>query len=141
MWRKSTQLDILLNYLTNGKDLSHWKCSDGPFSRSVSTLSGGMRGQLFVFPTCIFGDNCDASSYCEQFGHPYWLDDAYTHWGWTWDSHLCLCSNIVIRCNADVHQAHKELYVGWGNLTYFQLCIEHALRISSFWCSGMISTT
>ena len=120
-----TQLDRCLNYLTGGKALSHWKCSHGPFSMSVSPLSGGMRGHLFVFPACIFRDDCDASSYCEQFGHPCWLDDSYTHWGWTCDSHLCIFSNIIVRFNADVHQAHKELNVGWGNLTYFQVCIEN----------------
>ena len=27
--------------------------------------------------------------------------------------------------SANVHQAHKELYVGWGNLTDFQFCIEN----------------
>ena len=107
-----TELDRCLHYLTSGKELSHWKCSHGPFSRSISPLSGGMRGCLFVFPACIFGDDCDASSYCEQFGNPYWLDDSYTHSGWTWDLHLFLCSNIIVRFNADVHQAHKKLYVG-----------------------------
>ena len=59
---------------------------------------------------------------CENFGHPCWLDDSYTHWGWTWDSHLCHCSNIIVRLNGDVHQAHKELNAGWGNMTDFQLC-------------------
>ena len=30
-----------------------------------------------------------------------------------------------MRLNADVHQAHKELKAGWGNLIDFQLCIEN----------------
>ena len=111
--------------MTSGRELSHWKCSHGTFGWSVSTLSDWMMRHLFIFLACIFGDNCDASSYCEQFGNPCWLDDSYTHWGWTWDSHLCLCSNIIVRFNSNVHQAHKELYVGWGNLTDFQLCIEN----------------
>ena len=125
MWTKSTHLGRCLHNLTSGRELSHWKCSHGPFSGIVSPLSSGMRGHLFVFSACIFGDDCDASSYCEQFGHPCWLDDSYTRWGWTWDSHLCLCSNIIVRFNVDVHQAHKELSIGWGNKTDFQLCIEN----------------
>ena len=102
-----TQLDRCLHYLTSGKDLSHWKCSHGPFSRSASTLSGGMRGHLFVFPACIFGDNCDASSYCENFGNHCLLDHAYTHWGLTWDSHICHCSNKTMSFSASMHHAHK----------------------------------
>ena len=43
----------------------------------------------------------------------------------TWDSHVCHWNNIIVRFNVDVHQAHKELYVGWGSLTDFQLCIEN----------------
>ena len=39
--------------------------------------------------------------------------------------HLCICSNIIVRFNANVHQEHKKLYVGWGSLTDFQLCIEN----------------
>ena len=76
------------------------------------------------FRNYIFGDNCDAASYCEQFGNPCWLDDAYTHWGWTWVSHLFHCNNIIVRLNADVHQAHKELNVGWGNMIDFQIFME-----------------
>ena len=83
-WRKYAQLDGFLYPMTSGSELSHWKCSHGPFGWSVSTFSGWMREHLFVFPACIFGDNCDASSYCEQFGNPCWLDDAYTHLGLTW---------------------------------------------------------
>ena len=49
-WRKSTQVDGFLYSLTNGRDLSHWKCSHGPFGWSVRTFSGWMRGHLFVFP-------------------------------------------------------------------------------------------
>ena len=107
------------------RNMIHWKCSHGPFSRSVSTFLGWMRGHLSVFLACIIGENSDTSSYCEKFGNPCCLDDAYTHWGWTWDSHLCIFNNIIVRFNADVHQAHKELYVGWGNMTDFQLCIEN----------------
>ena len=65
LWRKSTQLDRCLHPLTSGRELSHWKCSHGPFSWSISTLLDWMMGHLFIFHACIFGDNCDASSYCE----------------------------------------------------------------------------
>ena len=115
-------MDGFLYPMNSGRDLINWKCSHGTFGWSVSTLSDWMIGHLFIFPACICGDNCDASSYCE---HPCCLNDAYTHWGWTWDSNLCICSNIIVRFNVDVHQAHKELYVGWGSLTDFQLCIEN----------------
>ena len=58
--------------------------------------------------SCINGDTSDTSKKLyEQFGHTCWLDDAYTHWVWTWNSDLCHCSNIIVRFNADVHQAHK----------------------------------
>ena len=103
--RKSTQLDGLLYPMTSGRELSNWRCSHGNFGWSVSTLSDWMMGHLFIFPSCIFGHNCDASYYCEKFGKPCWLDDSYTHWGWTWDSHLCLCSNIIVRFNAIVQKS------------------------------------
>ena len=74
-WRKYTQLDGFLYPMTSGRELSHWKFSNGNFGWSASTLSDWMMGHLFIFLACICGDNCDASSYCEQFGHPCWLDD------------------------------------------------------------------
>ena len=132
-----TNFDRCLYSLTSGRELSHWKFSHGLFSRIVSPLSGGMRGRLFVFPACMFGDDCDASSYCEQFGDPCWLDDSYNHWGWAWDLHLCLCSNIIVRFNANVHQAHKELYIGWGNYTGFQFCVEN-FKFSIQWYDSHI---
>ena len=62
--------------------------------------------------------------FCEQHGNLWLLEDAQNCIG-TWDSLPCHCSNIIVRFNADVHQAHKELYVGWGNHTDFQFCIEN----------------
>ena len=118
-------MDGLLYPMTSGRELSHCKCSHGKKNWSVSTLLDWMMGHLFIFPACICGDNCDASSYCEQFGHPCCLNDSYTDWGWAWDSHLCICTNIIVIFNVDVHQTHKKLYVGWGSLTDFQLCIEN----------------
>ena len=48
-WRKYTQLDGFLYPMTNGRELSHWKCSHGTFGWSVSTLSDWMMGHLFIF--------------------------------------------------------------------------------------------
>ena len=62
--------------------------------------------------------------FCEQHGHLWWLEDAQNCLG-TWDSHPCHCSNIIVRFDVDVHKAHKELYVGWGNHTCFQFYIEN----------------
>ena len=118
-------MDGFLYPLISGRELSLWNSSHGPCGWSVSTFSIWMRGHLFVFPTCIFGDNCDASSYCEHFRHPCCWDDSYTHWGWTWDSHTCHCSNKTMSFSVSMHEAHNELYVGWGSLTHFQLCIEN----------------
>ena len=61
---------------------------------------------------------------CEQHGHLWLFEDAHNFLG-KWESHLCHFNNIIVRFNADVHQAHKELYVGWVNLTDFQFCIEN----------------
>ena len=83
-----------------------------------------MRGHLSVFLACNLGENNDTSSYCEQFGNLWLWDDAHNCLG-TWDSHQFHCSNIIVRFNADVHQAHQEIYVGCGNLTDFQFCIEN----------------
>ena len=44
--------------------------------------------------------------FCEQHGHLWLLEDAYNCIG-TWDSHICHCSNIIVRFSAGVHQAHK----------------------------------
>ena len=64
-----------------------------------------LEGKYFA---CINGDTLDTSKKLDDnFGNTCWLDDAYTHWVWTWNSHLCHCSNIIERFNVDVHQAHK----------------------------------
>ena len=83
-----------------------------------------MRGHLSVFLACIIGENSDTSYYYEQFGNIWLWEDSNNFLG-TWDSNLCHWSNIIVRFNAHVHQGHKELYVGWGNWTDFQLCIEN----------------
>ena len=79
MWRKFTHLDGCLHPLTSDRDLIHWMCSIGPLGWSVITLPCWMRRHIFVFPVCIPRDNCDASFYCEKFGNPCLLDDAYLH--------------------------------------------------------------
>ena len=64
-----------------------------------------LEGKYF---SCINGDTSNTSKKLyEQFRHTCWLDDAYSHWVWTWMSHICHCRNIIVRFNADVHQAHK----------------------------------
>ena len=41
-----------------------------------------LEGKYF---SCINGDTLDTSEKLyKQFGHTCWLDDAYTHWVWTW---------------------------------------------------------
>ena len=83
-----------------------------------------LEGTYFSY---INGDTSDTSKKLyEYFGHTSWLDDSYTHWVWTWNSHLCHCSNIILRFNADVHQ----LMLG-GKISH----------ISNFQCNVMISTS
>ena len=59
----------------------------------------------------------------DKHGHQWMLEDAHNCLG-TGNSHLCHCSNIIERFSADVHQAHKELYVGWGSLIDFRFRIK-----------------
>ena len=54
------------------------------------------------------------------------------HWGWTCNSHIIHCSNKIVSFSASVHQAHKEFYVGWGSLTYFQFSIKSS-QLSVWW--------
>ena len=50
-----------------------------------------LEGKYFA---CINGDTLDISkNLYEKFGHSCWLDDAYTHLVWTWESHPCHCNN------------------------------------------------
>ena len=83
--------------------------------------------------SCINGDTLDTSKKLDDnFGNTCWLDDAYTHQGWTWDSHLCHGRHKTVSFRAIVHQAHKEFYVGWRSLTDFQFCIE-IFQLSIWW--------
>ena len=69
---------------------------------------------------CINGDTPDTSKKLYgYFGNTCWLDDSYTHWGWTWDSHLCHGIHETVSFRDSVHQADKEFYVGWGSLMDF----------------------
>ena len=81
-----------------------------------------LRGFTFSY-TIEFSANT-SYIFCEKNGHLCLLEDAQNCLG-TWDSHPCHFSNIIVIFKANVHQEHNSFYVGWGNHTYFQFCIEN----------------
>ena len=126
--------------MTSGRELSLQDCAHGkaikfPYGsnswRICSSMVGIGRyllesGTLEVVPFSYTMEFSADTSYifCEKHGNLWLLEDAQNCLG-TWGSHPCHCRNIIVRFNADVQQAHKELYVGWGNHTYFQFCIDN----------------
>ena len=126
--------------MTSGRELSHWDYAHGkeikfPYGSDSWRICSSMEGMdRYLLESCTLEGvpfvctmefSADTSYiFCEQHGHLWLSEDAHNCLQ-TWDSHLCHCSNIIVRFNVDVHQAHKELYVGWVNLIDFQFCIEN----------------
>ena len=126
--------------MTNGRELSHRDCAHGkliqfPYGSDNRRIFSSMEGMgRYMLESCTlegvpFSYTMEFSQdtsyiFCEQHGNLWLLEDAQNCLG-TWDSHPCHCNNIIVRINVDVHQAHKEIYVGWGIYTYFQFCIEN----------------
>ena len=126
--------------MNSGKELSHWGCAHGkaikfPYGSDSWKICSSKKGigRYLLEPCNLDGIpfsytmefSADTSYiFCEQHGNLWLLEDAQNCLG-TWDSHPCHFRNIIVRFNADVNQAHKEIYVGWGNLIDFQLCIEN----------------
>ena len=122
------------DFMTSGRELSHWDCAHGKAInflygydswRICSPMIGIYRYllELCTLEGLTFGVWADTSYiFYEPHGHLWLLEDAYNCLG-TCDSHLCHGKNKIVSFNADVHQAHKEIYVGWGSLKDFQFCI------------------
>ena len=126
--------------MTSGREFSHWNCAHekeiifpyGPDSWKICSCMVGMGRYLLELCTLEgvpFDYTMESSAntshiFCEPHGHLWLLEDGQNCLG-TWDSHPCHCKNIIVRFNVDVHQAHKELYVGWGNQIDFQFCIDN----------------